>query len=69
MAREAFFIAHASSIPDDLCLAISNAPQTFSIISESTSGHDDDDQHHDPSRESLPTIPEDLLIDVCAFPF
>lgn len=63
IARDAFYSAHSTSIPDDLCLAISNLPQTFMISSDVPN---DDGIHHPSgdSKEILPAIDDDLLLEV-----
>ena len=61
-AREAFHAAHGASIPDDLCLAISNLPQTF-VISRLPSDRQEDGFE----GEVLPEIDDDLLLEVCGF--
>ncbi|KIJ52419.1 hypothetical protein M422DRAFT_222936 [Sphaerobolus stellatus SS14] len=63
LARESFFGVHASSIPDDLCLAISNPPHTFTITSQFSSSHDDGEQEDGRAREVIPAIPEDLIVE------
>ena len=63
IARDAFYSAHSTSIPDDLCLAISNFPQTFVISSvvpnDDATGHPSGD-----GKEVLPEIDDDLLSEV-----
>lgn len=66
LARETFFSAHSPFIPDDLCLAIPNLPQTFNIISQFSSGNAAEDEDH--TREVLPTINDDLLAEVYCLP-
>lgn len=62
LARDEFYAAHSSSIPDDICLAISNLPQSYSITSFCKNSSDETEQE----REVLPDIDDDLLEDVCS---
>ncbi|KAF8517689.1 autophagy-related protein 17 [Hysterangium stoloniferum] len=61
--RDAFYLAHSASIPDDLCLAISNLPEPFSI-SSGTLHNKHGDEQNDIGREVLPEIHDDLLEEV-----
>jgi len=58
--RDAFYLAHSASIPDDLCLAISNIPESFNISSSILHNEHGDEQNHI-GREVLPEIHDDLL--------
>ncbi|KAF8501266.1 autophagy-related protein 17 [Gautieria morchelliformis] len=62
-ARDGFYSAHSASIPDDLCLAISNIPQTFVISYDVPKEHGIEHQSGD-GREVLPEIDDDLVIEV-----
>jgi autophagy-related protein 17 len=62
-ARDGFYSAHSASIPDDLCLAISNLPQTFVISYDVPKEHCTDHQSGD-GREVLPEVDDDLVIEV-----
>ncbi|GJJ08146.1 hypothetical protein Clacol_002354 [Clathrus columnatus] len=58
-ARNEFYAEHSSSIPDDLCLAISNLPQSYSITSFCKNSTDENQTE----REILPEIDEDIIED------
>ncbi|KAF8588224.1 hypothetical protein K439DRAFT_669529 [Ramaria rubella] len=62
IARDAFYSAHSTSIPDDLCLAISNLPQTF-VITSDISSEDGTDHRSGRGGEALPEIDDDLLLE------
>jgi len=61
ISREAFYSAHSASIPDDLCLAISNLPQTFVI--SSIAPPEDGMDRAGVGKEVLPEIDDDLLFE------
>ena len=57
---------HSTSIPDDLCLAISNLPQAL-IISDASNG-DGIEHQSTKDKEVLPEIDDDLILEVSYLP-
>ena len=64
IARDTFYATHSTSIPDDLCLAISNLPQAF-IISSNVPIDDGTGHQSVNGKEVLPEIDDDLIKEVC----